>query len=164
MKLYEARNAMVDSLDIFLESDQDNMDQEMYKENMEYLRTELANKSSNIIKYIFNINSDVSGIKEELDRLTKLKKSKESKMKNLKGYLVSTMESLNKLKIETDLGVYGLRRSSKVDIFNIDLIPEGYIREKREVSFDKKSIGADIKSGKLVEGARIIENYSLQLR
>ena len=164
MKLYETRNAMVESLDIFLESDQDEMDQEMYQENMEYLRSELANKSSNIIKYIFNINSDVVSVKEEIERLTKLKKSKESKIKNLKGYLVSTMESLNKSKIETDLGVYGLRRSSKVDIFNIDLIPEGYIREKREVSFDKKSIGVDIKSGKLVEGARIIENYSLQLR
>lgn len=164
MKLYEARNAMIESLDIFLESDQDEIDQEMYKESMEYLRSELANKSSNIIKYVFNINSDIASVKEEIDRLSKLKKSKENKVKNLKGYLVSTMESLNKSKIETDLGVYGLRRSSKVDIFNADLIPNGYIREKREVSFDKKSIGSDLKSGKLIEGARIIENYSLQLR
>lgn len=164
MKLYETRNAMIESLDIFLESDQDDMDQEMYHDSMEYLKSELESKSSNIIRYIFNINSDVSGIKEELDRLTKLKKSKESKMKNLKEYLVTTMESLNKSKIETDLGVYGLRRSSKVDIFNSDLIPDGYIREKREVSFDKKSIGSDLKSGKLIEGARIVENYSLQLR
>lgn len=164
MKLYETRNAMIESLDIFLESGQDDMDQEMYHDSMEYLKSELESKSSNIIRYIFNINSDVSGIKEELDRLTKLKKSKESKMKNLKEYLVTTMESLNKSKIETDLGVYGLRRSSKVDIFNADLIPDGYIREKREVSFDKKSIGSDLKSGKLIEGARIVENYSLQLR
>lgn len=164
MKLYEARNAMIESLDIFLESDQDEMDQEMYEENMEYLRSELANKSSNIIKYIFNINSDVSGIKEELDRLSKLKKSKENKVKNLKEYLISTMESLNKSKIETDLGVYGLRRSSKVDIWNPGVIPTEYIREKKEVSFDKKSISADLKLGKLIEGAKIIENYTLQLR
>lgn len=164
MKLYEARNAMIESLDIFLESDQDEMDQEMYEENMEYLRRELANKSSNIIKYIFNINSDVSGIKEELDRLSKLKKSKENKVKNLKEYLISTMESLNKSKIETDLGVYGLRRSSKVDIWNPEIIPNEYIREKKEVSFDKKSISADLKLGKLIEGAKIIENYTLQLR
>lgn len=164
MKLYEARNAMIESLDIFLESDQDEIDQEVYKESMEYLRSELANKSSNIIRYVFNINSDIASVKEEIDRLNKLKKSKENKIKNLKGYLVSTMESLNKSKIETDLGVYGLRRSSKVDIFNADLIPDGYIREKREVSFDKKSIGNDLKSGKLIEGARIVENYSLQLR
>lgn len=164
MKLYEARNAMIESLDIFLESDQDEIDQEMYEENMEYLRSELANKSSNIIKYIFNINSDVSGIKEEVDRLSKLKKSKESKVKNLKEYLISTMESLNKSKIETDLGVYGLRRSSKVDIWNPEIIPNEYIREKKEVSFDKKSIGADLKLGKVIEGAKIIENYTLQLR
>lgn len=164
MKLYEARNAMIESLDIFLESDQDEMDQEMYEENMGYLRSELANKSSNIIKYIFNINSDVSGIKEEVDRLSKLKKSKENKVKSLKEYLISTMESLNKSKIETDLGVYGLRRSSKVDIWNPEVIPNEYIREKKEISFDKKSISADLKLGKVIEGAKIIENYTLQLR
>ena len=44
MKAYEIKNAMIDTLDIFLESNQDEMDKENYNNVMEYLREELESK------------------------------------------------------------------------------------------------------------------------
>ena len=41
MKLYEIKSIMVDILDIFLESERDEMDQEFYQDNMELLKREL---------------------------------------------------------------------------------------------------------------------------
>ena len=164
MKLYEIKSAMVDTLDIFLESERDEMDQEFYQESMELLKSELNNKSSNIIKYVRNLDSEVIGIKDELERLTKAKKSRENKLKSLKDYLVNTMMVLDKTKIESDLGSYGLRKSHPLEILDMSKIPEEFIRRKEEVSVDKRALANYIKSGHDIEGTALVERYSLQIR
>ena len=164
MKLYEITEAMVDTLDIFLESDRDEMDQEFYQESMELLKEELSNKSSNIIKYLRNLDAEAIAIKDEVDRLTKAKKSRERKSKSLKEYLVNTMVVLDKTKIESDLGTYGLRKSHPLEILDMSKIPEEFIKRKEEISVDKRAVSAYIKSGHDIEGAALVEKYSLQIR
>ncbi len=164
MKLYEIQEAMLETLDIFLESDQEEMDRELYDDTMDYLKEELSQKSSSIMKYLCNLHSETDSIKQELERLSKAKKSRERKMESLKGYLVNVMQSLEKSKIETDLGTYGLRKSKSVTILDQAKIPEEYIRVKEDVSVDKKGLAAVLKSGETVEGAALVENYSLQIR
>ena len=164
MKLYEITGAMVDTLDIFLESERDEMDQEFYQESMEILKDELGSKSSNIIKYLRNLEAEAIAIKDEIDRLTKAKKSRESKTKSLKEYLVNTMIFLDKSKIETDLGSYGLRKSHPLEILDISKIPEEFIRRKEEISVDKRAVTNYIKLGHDIEGAALVEKYSLQIK
>lgn len=67
MKAYEIKNAMIDTLDIFLESNQDEMDKENYDDVMEYLREELESKSSNIVRYIRNLELENIVAKTEID-------------------------------------------------------------------------------------------------
>ena len=81
MKLYEIKDAMVDTLDIFLESNQEEIDRDFYSETMEYLKEELNHKSSNIIKYLSNLDAETLAIKSEIDRLTKAKKAREKKIR-----------------------------------------------------------------------------------
>lgn len=164
MRLYEIQGAMLETLDIFLESDQEEMDRELYDDTMDYLKEELSQKSSSIMKYLCNLRSETDSIKQELERLSKAKKSRERKMESLKGYLVNVMQSLEKSKIETDLGTYGLRKSKSVAILDQSKILEDYIRVKEDVSVDKKGLAAVLKSGETVEGAALVENYSLQIR
>lgn len=164
MKVYEIRDAMLDTLDIFLESAQDNTDKENYNDVMEYLKTELQNKSSNIIKYIRNMENHVLVLKTEVERLELIKKSKETKVKNLKNYLKNVLLILEKKKIDTDIGSYGLRKTSKVEITNIEKIPKVYLKEKYEVLVDKLSISTKLKAGEIVEGTMLLEDYSLQVR
>jgi hypothetical protein len=164
MKLYEIKDAMVDTLDIFLESEQEEIDRDFYSETMEYLKEELSNKSSGIIKYLSNLDAEALTIKCEIERLTKAKKSRERKSESLKSYLVNTMQVLEKTKIETDLGTYGIRKSTALKILDKNKIPEGYLRKKEEISVDKRGLTNLIKTGEYVEGAALIENYTLHIK
>lgn len=164
MQLYAIKNMMVDTLDIFLESEQEEVDQDFYTETMEYLKEELQHKSSNILKYIANLDSEAQSIKLEIHRLAKAKKSRERKLESLKGYLISTMQQLEKTKIETDLGTFGIRKSTKLEVYDLKKIPEEYLKVKKEVSVDKREVTNHIKAGEVVEGATLVENYSLQIK
>ena len=111
MKLYEIQQGMIDTLDIFLESDGSDLDQKNYSEIMLFLRDELKNKSSSLLKYIQDLQAKSKIAKEESDRLLELSRARLNKAERLKSYLVNTLQSLEMKKIETDLGSYGLRRS-----------------------------------------------------
>lgn len=164
MKAYEIVNGMIDTLDIFLESDQNESDRENYNYIMEFLQEELENKSSNIIKYIRNISLEVEILSQEEDRLEKLRKQKEKKVNSLKKYLTDILLNLDKNKIETELGNLGLRKSVSVAIDNLDLIPKKYIQKKIELVPDKRALSELLKQGKNIKGVHLEDKYSLQIR
>ena len=164
MKLYEITGAMEDVLDIFLESEGEDLDRENYEYTMSYLKEELKNKSSNFIKYIKNLLAEAEMAKQEAERLTTLRKTKEHKVENLKKYLIAALQGLEVKKVETELGSYGLRKSSSIEILDIGKIPKEFIKIKEEISVDKKEVGKYIDGGNFLEGARKVETYSLQIK
>lgn len=164
MKAYEIMNGMIDTLDIFLESDQNESDRENYNYVMKFLQEELESKSSNIIKYIRNISLEVEILSQEEDRLEKLRKQKEKKVNSLKKYLTDILLNLDKNKIETELGNLGLRKSVSVAIDNLDLIPKKYIQKKIELVPDKRTLSELLKQGKNIKGVHLEDKYSLQIR
>ena len=164
MKLYEISQGMIDTLDIFLESDGNDLDKENYSEIMLFLRDELKNKSSSLLQYIQNLQVLNKSAKEEADRLQKLIKTRSNKIESLKSYLVTTLQVLETKKIETDLGSYGLRRSSAVDVYDMSVLPDEFIRVTEERKADKEKIKEYIKANGELKGARIVDNYSLQIR
>ncbi|MEG1087548.1 MAG: siphovirus Gp157 family protein [Cetobacterium sp.] len=164
MKAYEIVNGMIDTLDIFLESEQNEGDRENYEFVMEFLKEELENKSSNIIKYIRNVSLEVEVLSQEEDRLEKLRKQKEKKVNSLKKYLTDILLNLDRNKIETELGNLGLRKSVSVAIDNLDLIPKKYIQKKIELVPDKRMLSELLKQGKNIKGVHLEDKYSLQIR
>ncbi|MGL4538112.1 MAG: siphovirus Gp157 family protein [Cetobacterium sp.] len=164
MKAYEIMNGMIDTLDIFLESDQNEGDRENYEYVMDFLKEELQSKSSNIIKYIRNVSLEVEVLSQEEDRLEKLRKQKEKKVNSLKKYLADILLNLDKNKVETELGNLGLRKSVSVAIDNLDLIPKKYIQKKIELVPDKRMLSEILKQGKNIKGVHLEDRYSLQIR
>ncbi|MGL6099308.1 MAG: siphovirus Gp157 family protein [Fusobacteriaceae bacterium] len=164
MKAYEIVNGMVDTLDIFLESDQTAEDRENYNHVMEFLKEELETKSSNIVKYIRNTELEIQMIKAEEDRLEILRVSREKKLSSLKGYTVTILRTLEKSKVETEIGNLGLRKSQAVAIDDQKIIPRKYLEKRIIISVDKRAIGTDLKLGKKIKGVHLEENYSLQIR
>lgn len=164
MKAYEITNGMIDTLDLFLESEQNENDKDDYEYMMEFLTKELESKSSNIIKYIRNLSLEVDILSQEKDRLEKLKKQKEKKVGSLKNYLTNILSTLEKNKVETDLGTMGLRKNVSVAIENIELLPKKYIQKKIDLIPDKRMLSEALKGGKNIKGAHLQENYTLQIR
>ncbi|MGL5349596.1 MAG: siphovirus Gp157 family protein [Cetobacterium sp.] len=164
MKAYEIMNGMIDTLDIFLESEQSEGDKENYEFVMEFLKEELQSKSSNIIKYIRNVSLEVEVLSQEEDRLEKLRKQKEKKVNSLKKYLTDILLNLDKNKVETELGNLGLRKSVSVAIDNLDLIPKKYVQKKIELIPDKRTLSELLKQGKNVKGVHLESKYTLQIR
>ncbi|MGL5279167.1 MAG: siphovirus Gp157 family protein [Cetobacterium sp.] len=164
MRAYEIMNGMIETLDIFLESEQSEGDRENYEFVMEFLKEELQSKSSNIIKYIRNVSLEVEVLSQEEDRLEKLRKQKEKKVSSLKKYLTDILLNLDKNKIETELGNLGLRKSVSVAIDNLDLIPKKYIQKKIELVPDKRTLSELLKQGKNIKGAHLENKYTLQIR
>ena len=164
MKAYEIKNAMIDTLDIFLESNQDEMDKENYDDVMEYLREELKSKSSNIVRYIRNLELENIVAKTEIDRLEDIKKSRENKIASLKGYIKGILLELDKKKIETDLGNLSLRKTTSVEIVDLSKIPKEYLTVKEEVTPSKNLIVDCLKKNIVVSGAILKEDYSLQIK
>ena len=153
MKLYEIRNGMIDTLDIFLESEQTEMDRENYNDIMEYLKEELKSKSSDLIKYIRNLELENTVTKLEIQRLEDLKKGKEKKIKSIKSYIKGILLDLDKKKVETELGNLSLRKTTSVEITDITKIPREYLVVKEEVTPSKKLIGDSLKKNILIDGA-----------
>lgn len=164
MKLYEIKDELVETLDILLETSDDELAKENCLEMLDFLKVELKNKSDSLLKYLRNLTLEKEAVSNELERLEYLKKSKDNKIKKLKTYLVNIMLELDEKKIATDIGSYGLRRDTKVDIINENLIPKEFIKTKIEKTCDKIGIANYIKQFGEINGARLVESYSLQIR
>ncbi len=163
MTLYEIQETMIDNLNIFLESEGSEFDQEVYEEIMNILKIELSSKSSNILKYLNNLQADLEQIKLEKQRLDKIKKSKESKYNKLSDYIISVMKNLDKAKIETDIGNYALRKSTKVEILDEKLIPEEYFNISIDKTVDKLTLKEVLKSQE-IPGVRLATGFNLNIQ
>ena len=164
MKLYEIKNGMIDTLDIFLEGEQTEADRENYNYIMDYLKEELKSKSSELIKYIRNLELENTVTKLEIERLEDLKKGKERKIKSIKNYIKGILLDLDKKKVETELGNLNLRKTTSVEITDITKIPREYLVVKEEVTPSKKLIGDSLKKNILIDGAVLKEDYSVLIK
>lgn len=163
MKLYEIQEAMIDNLNIFLESEGTDLDQEVYNEIMNLLKEELSTKSSNILKYMNNLQADLEQIRLEKQRLDKIKKSKESKYSRLSDYIITIMTNLDKAKIETDIGNYALRKSTKVEVIDEALIPEEYFNISIDKTVNKVTLKEVLKSQE-IPGVKLTTGYNLNIQ
>ncbi|MCI7681893.1 siphovirus Gp157 family protein [Fusobacterium necrophorum] len=163
MKLYEIREDLLETLDLLCQNSEEELAKENCQEMLCFLKEQLKEKSNSILKYIRNLESEKRMIVGEVERLEKMKKRKESKLAFLKKYLVQTMLDLEEKKIETDIGSYGIRKSSKVEVLDITQIPKEFIKVKEEKTVDKVGIGNYLKEFGELPGAKIVENYSLQI-
>ena len=165
LKLYQIQKGFFDTLDILLESDGNQEDIDTYNEVMTFLKEELQKKSSSILTYIQELQAKSKIAKEEADRLLKLSKSRANKAEKLKKYLTNVLQSLDVNKIETNLGSYILRKSYSVDVYDMSVLPEEFVRVTEERKADKEKIREYIKAnGEIIKGTRIIENYSLNIK
>lgn len=119
----------------------------------------LKNKSTSIIGYVRNSELMSEAIKSEIERLTVMKKTVDNRIDKFKEYVKENMQHLNLEKIETELGILSVAKNpASVEIYDESLITDEYKKEKVTISIDKTAIKNDLKLGKEVQGARLIED------
>ena len=156
MKLYE-----ITELQKELEKEED---AEIKKDLQELIAVELKNKSNNIVYVIKNLEGNNAAIDAEIERLQALKKRNSSNIDKVKSNILWFMQQNNIDSIKTELAIFSLRKSESTDIENIEQIPQEFITVKQTFVPDKTAIKKAIKEGIEVAGAKIITNYSLQIK
>lgn len=118
-------------------------------------------KIENIACYIKNLASDVLAFKAEEENIAKRRKSIEKKIEFFKGLLA---EHMGGEKFSTARCAVSFRRTEKVEVSDVELIPAELLRVKTTVEADKTAIKAALKSGREINGCRLVENISTQVK
>jgi len=125
---------------------------------------QLQSKAGNYAKVITNIQSDSDAIDAEIKRLKAMKDTKDRAVNRLKEALREAMMVSGIDKIEAPLFKLSLRRSEAVEVDVVEALPNDFVTRKVVVTADKVSIKEAIKRGENITGARIIENFNLQIK
>lgn len=125
---------------------------------------QLQAKAGNYAKVIANIQSDADAIDNEIKRLKAMKESKERAIDRLKSAVKNAMLVSNIEKIESPLFKLSIRKSEAVEVDIVEALPGAFINVKNVVTADKLAIKEAIKRGENVTGARLIENFNLQIK
>jgi hypothetical protein len=125
---------------------------------------QLQVKAGNYAKVIANIQSDADAIDQEIKRLKAMKESKDRAVTRLKDALMEAMLVSTIDKIESPLFKLSLRRSESVEVDIVEALSSQFINIKNVVTADKVAIKEAIKRGENVIGARLIENFNLQIK
>lgn len=165
MKLYEINNDILNLLENEMVVDEETGEIIWDADNFDSLIQNRDEKWENCGLFIKNLNSEIDSIKVEEKNLKARRQSKEKKVQRLSDYLSYSMKLTEDRKFETPRIILSLRKSKKVEIDDISKIPEEYIKTKTEVSADKTLLKTAIdKEGKIIEGARVVENDNLTIK
>jgi len=122
-------------------------------------------KALNVAAYIANSELTVSALKTVEDRMVKRRKSAESKVKSLKQYLLDQMFYMDKTAISNDSMSINVRKNPcRVIVEDQNLIPLKYQNKETTYTVIKSAIAADLKGGKVIEGASLKSGTRLSIR
>lgn len=113
---------------------------------MDEVKGDFNDKADNIVMLRRNIESDVTAIDTEIERLKELKRIKSNSVAQISDYLRRNMEAANIKSIKRPLFTITLALApEKVIVDKEDDIPDDFIETKTVFAPDKKSIAAKLK-------------------
>ena len=153
------------------------LDEDSFNVKFDEIQMALNDKIESSMCFYKNLQADIEAFKAEEKNLAQRRKVKENLAERIKKRIDSYIQhqftdeegnlhkdELNKYKFETPRVKISYRKSDSVDVYDIDSLPKEYIKEKVEVSADKTALKKDIKSGKEINGAKIVTNLNMQVK
>lgn len=164
MTLYELTN---DYLNLLALAEDPETDPDVLADTLEGLDGQLEDKADNYAKVIRQIESDVNGLKAEIERLQARKTAAQNNIDRMKANLEQMMIATDKTKFKTELFSFGIQKNPAKVVMDepyIENVPEEYLKYK-EPEIDRKKIAEDLKAGKDLEGiAHLEQSESLRIR
>lgn len=125
---------------------------------------QLQAKAVNYAKVIANYQAESDAIDQEIKRLKAMKDSREKKIEWLKESVKKAMLVSGIEKVESPLFKLSVRRSEAVEVDMVEALPNAFQNVKNVVTADKVAIKEAIKRGENITGARLVENFNLQIK
>lgn len=122
---------------------------------------DLLQKTSNYVGVIKTKEGSIEMIDKEIKRLQAIKKREENTLKWLKNNLEFAVKTFGEINTGND--VLKLRKSSAVEVDDVNALPKEYKKIKVTETADKTAIKKAIQSGENIEGCRIIQNENLKI-
>lgn len=132
------------------------------QDTLEMINVSIEEKLENTGKFIKNTESDITGIKAEIERLTAMKKTKENFVERLKNNVEFALKEKGLETLTVGTFKAGYRKSESVEIINLDVIPADFT--KVEIKADKTAIKKALKAGEVVEGAEVRTNMNFYIK
>lgn len=160
--LFEINQAMMDAWDAAIDPETGELDADALAA-FEALQMARDEKVENIGCWIKNLNADAAALKEESKNMNERAKRAERKADGLKRYLEA---ALHGEKFQSTRCAISWRRSTSVEVDEAELpdLPEQYVRRKVTVEADKTAIKDALKAGEVIEGCRLVEKQSIQIK
>lgn len=154
MNLYEWKRQIESSITMDPDTGEINFDEALVEE----LTNGFNDKVENICLWVKDMSADVVAIKSEETALAARRKTLEKKIESLKTYLSGALDGQ---KFSTPRCEIGWRKSTKVEI-DESLLPDQYWDIEYKASASRAK--ADLKAGKEVPGARLVENLNMSIK
>lgn len=129
-------------------------------EKLDQLQMARDTKIENIACWIKNLTADAEALKAQKQVFADRQKAAENKAESLKKYLASYLAGQ---KFSTDKVAISFRKTSSVNVTDMSLIPEDYLKFA-EPTADKTAIKKAIQGGIVVPGAEIAEGQSISIK
>lgn len=152
MKLYEINEAILACVDPETgEADPEKLDELLM------MRDE---KIEGLALWVKDLKAEADAIRAEEKALAERRQAKERKAESIKAYLEKVLAGQ---KFETSRAVCSFRKTQKVEITDLDKIPDDYLRYSTPTA-DKTAIKAAIKDGISIEGAELVDSISMTIK
>lgn len=161
MHLYELTDKYLQAFEALQVDEDGNM---QGYEALEQLAGELDEKLEAVACFIKDQRGEVEKFKAEEKALAARRKQLESRAKWLSNYLQGQLEAVGREKFETARCKLGFTKSTKVNVLDMDLLPEEYRRVVTTVEPDKKALLPLLRAGEVISGVELQENRTFQIK
>ena len=168
LTLYEIQGDLLDLLEMINNGEAYNDDgslNEVFEEQLQLTKKEFDNKAVSYGYVIKSLEDKEELFDKEIKRLQSAKKYYQNSKERVKQAITEAMIKFGIEKVEGERLTLSLRKSTSVDIVNIDELPDEFKRTKIEILPDKVKIkNAITKDGEKVQGAELVERKNLQIK
>lgn len=161
MHLYELTDEYLKAFEALQVDEQGNM---IGYEALEELAGALDEKLEAVACFVKDLRGEVEKFKAEEAALAARHKQLESRADWLGNYLRGQLEAVGREKFETPRCKVTFIKSSKVNVVDIDLLPEEYRRVKTTVEADRKALLPLLRAGEVIAGVELQESRNLQIK
>ena len=146
--------------------------QEAWFDTLDGIEQEFEDKAENVAAYIKSLKAEADDLKEEEAALNRRRKVKENQIDRLKDYLLHSMMTINRTKIDTPRAKLSIRNNAESVQFDDEeqfirlCLARGqddYLRYK-DPELNKTAVKKALQSGMEIDGARLIRTQSLIIK